>query len=247
MSAKSIAYGRVAPTIRVRDLGVARAFYVETLGFRVAFENGDPTCFAILKKDAAEIHLAADRHHRPSAITAAHMFAEDIDALYGHCVEHGVRIVRPLEDKDYGQRAFVLADPDANLIDIGGRTAKTIIGAEPQLFVSDVDRALAFFVEMLGFAVAFAWGEPASYAQVVREGARINLRHVDGPAFDAGFRSREADALSVTVTVEGIDALFAEYEAKAVPFHQSLRTERWEARTFIVSGPDANLIAFAGR
>jgi hypothetical protein len=31
-----------------------------------------------------------------------------------------------------------------------------------------------------------------------------------------------------------------------VSFHQSLRTEPWGARTFIVQDPDGNLIAFSG-
>jgi catechol 2,3-dioxygenase-like lactoylglutathione lyase family enzyme len=30
-----------------------------------------------------------------------------------------VRIIKSLRDKDYGQRAFVFADPDGNRIDVG--------------------------------------------------------------------------------------------------------------------------------
>jgi catechol 2,3-dioxygenase-like lactoylglutathione lyase family enzyme len=127
------------------------------------------------------------------------------------------------------------------------KEAPTILDAEPQLFVSDLTGALGFFVEMLGFAVAFTHGEPAFYAQVVRDGARINLRHVEGPVFAPDFRAREADPLAVTLTVGGIEALFDEYRSRGVPFHQGLRTEPWGARTFIVHGPDANLLAFAGR
>lgn len=121
-----------------------------------------------------------------------------------------------------------------------------ILAAEPQLFVSDIEAACRFYVDRLGFAIAFRHGEPAFYAQVARGGARLNLRSVKGPVFDAGFRAREGDALSATLTLADAEPLFVEYQAAGVAFHQSLRTEPWGARTFIVRDPDGNLIAFAG-
>ncbi|MBZ9793343.1 VOC family protein [Rhizobium sp. 3T7] len=124
--------------------------------------------------------------------------------------------------------------------------ASVIISAQPQLFVSDLDAACRFYAEQLGFEIAFSYGEPPFYAQVVRDGARLNLRKVALPAFDAGFTARELDALSATLTLDDPKPLFLEYQAAGVPFHQSLRTEPWGARTFIVRDPDGNLIAFAG-
>ena len=43
------------------------------------------------------------------------------DAAAGHdlLVTHGARIVKGLRDHDFGLRAFVVADPDGNRIDIG--------------------------------------------------------------------------------------------------------------------------------
>ena len=49
------------------------------------------------------------------------MFVDDAAALYATCESSGVRIVKRLMDKDYGQRAFVFADPDGNRIDVGER------------------------------------------------------------------------------------------------------------------------------
>ncbi len=119
--------------------------------------------------------------------------------------------------------------------------------AEPQLFVSDLARACRFYVETLGFELAFSHGEPPSYAQAVRGGARLNLRHVDGPVFDPGFREREADALAATLTLDDAAPLFREFQDAGATFHQVLRSEPWGARTFIVRDPDGNLILFAGR
>ncbi|RDJ27580.1 VOC family protein [Bosea caraganae] len=122
-----------------------------------------------------------------------------------------------------------------------------IVAAEPQLFVSDLEAARAFYEGKLGFQLAFSYGEPAFYAQMVRDGARLNLRRVQGPVFDASFRAREPDALSATLTLDDAKPLFLELQAAGVTFHQTLRTEPWGARTFIVQDPDGNLILFAGR
>ncbi len=112
--------------------------------------------------------------------------------------------------------------------------------------MTDIERACAFYVDKLGFSVAFKHGGPALYAQVVRGGAHLNLRHADRPAFDAQFLAQEGDALSATITVDKAEPLFLELQRRGATFHQVLRTESWGARTFIVRDPDGNLIAFAG-
>lgn len=116
---QDVTFGRAAPGIVVRDIQAACAFYSQVLGFRKTFENGDPVGFMVLEKDAAEIHLSQAREHRPTTINVFHMFVDDVDALYAICQAAGVRIIKSLQDKDYGQRAFVFADPDGNRIDVG--------------------------------------------------------------------------------------------------------------------------------
>jgi catechol 2,3-dioxygenase-like lactoylglutathione lyase family enzyme len=120
-----------------------------------------------------------------------------------------------------------------------------IMAAEPQLFVADMDAAFRFY-EKLGFKIAFVYGEPPFYAQIVRDGARLNVRRVEGPVFDAALRAREGDVLAATLTLDDAKPLFLEFQNAGVAFHQSLKTEPWGARTFIVKDPDGNLICFAG-
>ncbi|RUM23539.1 VOC family protein [Rhizobium vallis] len=117
----TITFGRAAPGLAVRDIQAAFTFYSEVLGFQKVFENGNPVGFMVLKKDAAEIHLSQNRNHVAATINVFHMFVDDVAALYELCEAAGVRVVKSLKDKDYGQRAFVLADPDGNRIDIGER------------------------------------------------------------------------------------------------------------------------------
>jgi len=125
-----------------------------------------------------------------------------------------------------------------------GRAA---MAAEPQLFVSAIEASCQFYVDRLGFEVVFTSGEPPFYAQVARDGCRLNLRRATGAVFDASFRDREVDALAATLTLDDAGQLFAEFQKAGATFHQPLRTEPWGARTFIVRDPDGNLIAFAGR
>lgn len=119
---EEIVFGRIAPCIAVRDIETAFAFYSQVLGFKKIFENGSPVGFMVLKKDAAELHLSQKRDHQATVVNVAHMFVDDAAALYAKCQSAGVRIIKSLAEKDYGQRAFVFADPDGNRIDIGEQT-----------------------------------------------------------------------------------------------------------------------------
>jgi catechol 2,3-dioxygenase-like lactoylglutathione lyase family enzyme len=120
------------------------------------------------------------------------------------------------------------------------------MAAEPQLFVSDIEAACRFYVKKLGFGIAFSYGEPAFYAQVFRDGARLNLREVAGPVFDSGFLAKEQGVLAATLTLDDAKPLFLEFQGAGAPFRQTLKTEPWGTRTFIVEDPDGNLICFAG-
>lgn len=123
-----------------------------------------------------------------------------------------------------------------------------LTGAEPQLFVADVRRAADFYVSKLGFAVAFFWGEPPYYAQVHRDGVRLNLRCVERPVMDATLRHRE-ELLSASITVASrrdMEALDAELAAAGVTLHQSLQAKPWGALDLIIEDPDGNLILFSG-
>jgi catechol 2,3-dioxygenase-like lactoylglutathione lyase family enzyme len=122
----------------------------------------------------------------------------------------------------------------------------TLIAAEPQLYVRDIVAACEFYSRMLGFSVAFMYGEPPFYGQVFRDGVRFNLRQVDEPVVDPLRRDTE-QWLAASITLDDAKPLFVEYQRAGVEFVQPLRTEPWGARTFIVRDPDGNLLLFAGR
>jgi uncharacterized glyoxalase superfamily protein PhnB len=124
----------------------------------------------------------------------------------------------------------------------------TIVGAEPQLFVTDIQKSCEFFREKLGFAVVFSYGKPPYYAQVGRDAARLNLRCVERPVIESAVRDRE-ELLSASMTVataDEIKLLFLEFQSAGVDFHQTLKKQPWGAKNFVVKDPDGNLLLFAG-
>ena len=124
----------------------------------------------------------------------------------------------------------------------------TIVGAEPQLFVADVEKSCEFFCKKLGFSVVFSYGSPPYYAQIGRDGGRLNLRGVDGPVIKSTVHERD-ELLSASLTVATADEvklLFLEFRSAGVTFHQPLKRQPWGAKTFVVKDPDENLLLFAG-
>jgi catechol 2,3-dioxygenase-like lactoylglutathione lyase family enzyme len=123
-----------------------------------------------------------------------------------------------------------------------------LTAAEPQLFVADIKASCDFFIQKLGFTVVFVYGEPPFFAQVKRDGARLNLRCVDRPLIDRDLIERES-FLAAAVTVETaneIKQLYLEVQSAGVSFHQTLKREPWGAKDFILRDPDGNLLLFAG-
>jgi len=124
----------------------------------------------------------------------------------------------------------------------------TIVGAEPQLFVTDIKRSCEFFCEKLGFTLVFSYGKPPYYAQVSRDAAHLNLRCVEQTIIESTVRNRrELLSASMTVaTADEIKLLFLEFQSGGVAFHQTLKKQPWGARNFVVEDPDGNLLLFAG-
>lgn len=112
-------FGRVAAMLPVRDMTRATDFYIGVLGFQNVFENGDPVGFMILEREGAEIHLTLQPGHKAADFNVAHMMVENVDALHELIQKQGLRVIKRLQNKDYGLRAFVFEDPDGNRIDVG--------------------------------------------------------------------------------------------------------------------------------
>lgn len=124
----------------------------------------------------------------------------------------------------------------------------TLTSVAAHLYVRDLKAATDFFTAKLGFTVDFIYGNPPFYGQVSRDQARLALRSMDESFFAEDVREREG-LLSASITLASaaeIEQLFLDCQAADVPFAQTLRTEPWQAKTFIAKDLDGNLILFAG-
>ena len=126
----------------------------------------------------------------------------------------------------------------------------TLTSVAAHLYVRDIAASINFFTTRLGFTIDFIYGDPPFYAQVRRDNALLILKSMDESFFEKREElTRDEEPLltaSITLaTAAAIDQLFSTYQAAEVPFAQTLRTEPWGAKTFIVRDADNNLILFA--
>jgi len=187
---------------------------------------------------AAEIRAALPRfrHLDDSEVLAADFKLSDAQELVAR--QSGFDGWQALKA---GAQAMTTQDKDAAARPIFSSTAA-------QLFVTDMKRSCDFYTAKLGFSISFLYGEPPYYGAVRRDNARLALRLICEPIYVGDIREREhllAAALEVDTAAE-IKQLFLDFRAADVPFHQTLKTEPWGARNFIVRDPDGNLLLFAG-
>ena len=111
---------RATPVLKTGDYPRAKAFYLETLGFSLIEEGGDPARFGIFKRGGAIVFV--DSWHGPPAKADgwdAYIHSPDVDALCEELTAAGAPISRPLENAVYGMREFEVTDHDGNVICFG--------------------------------------------------------------------------------------------------------------------------------
>jgi uncharacterized glyoxalase superfamily protein PhnB len=117
----------VIPSIRVRDMAEALAFYRDTLGFTLDGAGDEATNVSLTRENAhLMIETAADHYGdaynaairerlgRPSSM-ALYMEASDLAAFHARLqASVGVRIVDPLATRPWGQDEFTVEDHEGN-------------------------------------------------------------------------------------------------------------------------------------
>ncbi len=119
---KESLYSHHATVLPVADLGRARDFYRDVLGFSVEFEWQDPPTYAVLAAgESVQIHLSqTDAPSPPDARpTLVSIFTYDVDALCDQVAARGAEVTMPLETMDYGMREFEVTDPDGHRLIFG--------------------------------------------------------------------------------------------------------------------------------
>ena len=104
----------------------------------------------------------------------------------------------------------------------------------PRLPVSDVEKALSFYVDQLGFTVGWKWGAPLTHANACRDSVAVDL--IASPA------GRIGTAMAY-IQICGIDAYFAELKGRNVELSE-IGDRPYGMRDFEVVDPFGNRIAF---
>lgn len=111
---------RAVPILPVDDLARARAFYVDQLGFEVAFEASEDGTTGLLGVRRGSIAMTLDcpmsGHGRDACVA---LEVEDADRYYEEWGPR-VRVLRPPRNEAWGSRTFDLTDPFGNTIFVMG-------------------------------------------------------------------------------------------------------------------------------
>jgi len=114
------------------------------------------------------------------------------------------------------------------------------LGVSPLIPARDIDEAIRFYRDSLDFDVQYRDGEPAQFAIVGREGARLHL-----------FASQDkhlADWTSLRIEVAGIEALYARCGVVGcVHPNGALGSKPWGTREFSIVDPSGVCVALVER
>jgi len=116
--------------------------------------------------------------------------------------------------------------------------------ARPIFNVTDVEAALRFYVDQLGFTSPWRFDEDgtAYVAQVERQGCAIILARTwpDKIGQSLLFISLNVEPETPEASTAALDTLRAELEARGVPVKEG----RWGYRLLVVTDPDGNQLLF---
>lgn len=107
----------------------------------------------------------------------------------------------------------------------------------PIFAVRELDEAVGYYREKLGFSVAWTWGEPPIRAGVVVDDVEIQLA-VDPPG------GREGPS-TVYCHMEGVEEYYEACSARGATITRELAARPWGARDFQIEDPSGNRVGFA--
>jgi uncharacterized glyoxalase superfamily protein PhnB len=116
-----------------------------------------------------------------------------------------------------------------------------LCSVSPQFLVLNLDKALAFYRERLGFDVAFIYSD--FYAGVERDGLVIHLKLSDEADPGRAFKQQH-EHLDAYFSTDDVEALYREYESRGVSFLKPLQATPWGTQEFVVLDGDGYILYF---
>lgn len=109
----------VSPIFSVDDLAASLDFYLQTLGFGLAWSWGAPPHIASVCRDGLEIMLSQRADTSTRCDAQIYLSVSAIDAWYDALKSADVHMRVPIGDRPYGTRDFRIVDPSGNEISFG--------------------------------------------------------------------------------------------------------------------------------
>jgi catechol 2,3-dioxygenase-like lactoylglutathione lyase family enzyme len=104
----------------------------------------------------------------------------------------------------------------------------------PTVTVGDIDRAIAFYTQVLGFEKVFENGSPVGFVILEKDAAELHL---------SLFRGHKASVQNVAhLMVQDAAALCAHLETHQVRIVKAIRDADFGLRCFVFADPDGNRI-----
>jgi len=114
------------------------------------------------------------------------------------------------------------------LMAVFGRVAPTIP-------VTDIDHALRFYRDVLGFEVAFTNGDLVSFAIIKQGDAQLHL----------GVQPGKAGSTHAHLMVDDLDGIHDALRQAGIPIRQPPTVQPWGLRDLVVADPDGNSFEIA--
>ncbi|MFN2439878.1 MAG: bleomycin resistance protein [Chitinophagaceae bacterium] len=112
----------------------------------------------------------------------------------------------------------------------------------PILDVRNINEALDYYVQRLGFQIEFRYqSDPDNYAGVYRDDVYLHMQWQAEEEFKKGTAGR----LRLRIVVNDPDVLFKEYRAKGLLNDKAqINNTEWGTREFGIRDPDGNGLIF---
>ena len=107
---------------------------------------------------------------------------------------------------------------------------------------SDVAESLRWWTEVCGFKEVFCYGTPPSYAGIQSGVANLHISLMS----DKALARTVGDQTMVRITVQSIDAMYAEYQQRGGAVHPNggLEAKPWGSREFSAIDPNGICVTF---
>ena len=117
-----------------------------------------------------------------------------------------------------------------------------IVGIAPQFLVNDLNTAIAYYCDKLGFDLDFSY--ESFYASVSRNGFAIHLKCAPKTVSDRAHR-RQNEHLDAYIAVTGVETLHDELKSRGALITKPLEERPWSCKDFYVEDSDGYILCFS--